>query len=411
MIPESYLGKKLKDYLLQEYNTNETLSKAAVRHLGLAITTETILINDNVTAAVLHNLIRLPLDPMHLILLRGTRIIPRLMKLFRRYCRAHKPFEYEFGFHCIEAIMFALGIGLLAEADGLSSYVVKAQTMAKSGPKPTRSFHVLLEESLGPIFRTNETPEDEKYFLWGLDDPKQRLAPLLGGFTMDDIRYIVETFNGPPRFTVDRLTELLNIHSRDDTLFYKLGVVAFRLELGSLSHKYDVLDRVIRQTDSTIDRPDAEETMNVVDQEDAKLVLTEYYRYITFRQQRNWRTVPLCAARTISFVQRLNDFESLKEYITSHIGALWTAELLLAETLPGTNPEDYIKNRTDLVTFGHAVVLLIGGTLVQAQPEHQIPLSSLLFTSGDFANLMGRLFLSFSRPPGNPELIEQTLGE
>ncbi|KAG9077810.1 hypothetical protein FS749_010242, partial [Ceratobasidium sp. UAMH 11750] len=88
-IPNESLGKRLKDYLLQEYNTNEVLSDSAVEALNSSNTIKKILARDNVTATTLRNLIQLPLVPARLLSLEGTRIIPVLMGLYRDYCQDH----------------------------------------------------------------------------------------------------------------------------------------------------------------------------------------------------------------------------------------------------------------------------------------------------------------------------------
>ncbi|KAG8680630.1 hypothetical protein FRC08_016134 [Ceratobasidium sp. 394] len=415
-IPNESLGKKLKDYLLQEYNTNEVLSDSAVEALNSSNTIKKILARDNVTATTLRNLIRLPLVPARLLSLEGTRIIPALMGLYRDYCQDHAPYEYEFGFYCIEAIMFILGIGLLVSADGLRSYVAQAKRIPS--PKPTRRLHILLEEHLDPHFRKDETSENEVYYLWGFNQSTQTLASSLGGFTADDFRYLINTIwkHRKPMFWAYSITStspawcygiyvlwLVNTHIlKDKALFPKIFALGFRLELSSVSHQYNVLSRVIHRAGWA-----GSYKHSAVDSEDARLMIKEYYRYLTSRLQRDWRTVPFCMLSIYEIVAELNDFEVFREHLKSHLRILWSHGVLLDDNWTRTSTEECFQNKQSLMHFADATVRLIRTTIHKASPEESTVYISILFTSGDFVNLMARFLLGFVPPSNSAVPLEQ----
>ncbi|KAG9081675.1 hypothetical protein FS749_007471 [Ceratobasidium sp. UAMH 11750] len=405
-IPNELLGKKLEDYLLHDYNPKEVLPGSLVQLLDSDYTVNKILAKKDVAAKTLHDLTRLVLVPTRLLSLRGTRILPALMDLFGSYCQHHRPYEYEFGFYCVEAILFTLGIAVLGKTDALKMYVHEA--MALSSQAPARLLHEMMEKCLGPSLQMCEKPDKRNEILWGFDSLTQTLAPALGGFTLDDLHYIINavwedrkqmfwahTITGVSpgwRYGIFILFLFHRRKLRNYTLVPKIYAVAMRLELSSPQDEYHLLDLVLEMTCTTPSSPSGLYPENdIIDTEDAKLVLRKYHPWIILLDQKYWKTSNLCTLWAGSIVLQLNELEFYLEMLKSHLRVIWSGILEHDE-----HTRELTKT-TPLLLFINTTLKYIEFIINKAVPEDRTACINMLFTGGDFVNLMGRTLLWFPR--------------
>ncbi|KAG8791710.1 hypothetical protein FRC12_008311 [Ceratobasidium sp. 428] len=407
-IPEGTLGKELEDYLLHDYTPDELPPDSLLQHLDSDRTIEKILAKDNATAATFYDLTRLALVPNRLLSLRGTQIIPTLMDLFRSYSEQHQPYEYEYGFHCVEAILFVLLIGVLdGETELLQMYM--AEVMALPGPVSTAAFHDVIEQCLGPILESGEELGEPDERSWGFDPWTKTLVPAFGGFTADDLHCFVTAIWGGRKHmfwahTITGVSALwrcgiavlclfLGRTSHSHELGPKLYNIALRLEFNSSEDEFNLLDSVIESTFGIPGlSPDGQYSLNsVVDLEDAKLMLRKYHPWVLLMEQRLWETVNLCVTSASNIVVQLNDLELHLEFLKSHLRVMWSGILRYDE-----DPGD-IERATLLILFATSTLKHIEFVVTRNLAKNVPPCIEMVFTEGDFVNLMGRTLLWLPR--------------
>ncbi|KAG8725515.1 hypothetical protein FRC09_013754 [Ceratobasidium sp. 395] len=407
-IPEDMLGKKLDDYLLNDYHPKQLPPDSLLQRLDSDDTIQKILAKDNVTAATLHDLTRLVLVPNCLLSLRGTQIMPALMELFHSYTRDHQPYEYEYGLHCVEAILFALLIGILAgipagRSTVLEIYVYENQVLSSRTPS---FFHNMLEKSLGVTLELCGEVDERNEIFWGFNASTRTLVPVLGGFTIDDLHYFIgaiwegrkhmfwaHTIIGVPALWRCGIAVLSLFHrrtQRNHELTPKIYALAMRLELNCREDKYHLLDLAL---DITSKFPNASAGVHpgdsVVDIEDAKLVLRKYYPWIVVLDRRRWRTLSHCVLTAGSIVIQLYNLELHLEFLKAHLRVIWS-EVLRHDINPGDMNEG-----TPLLVFTISTLKHIECMITKNKTENMLACIDQLFAEGDFVNLMGRILLSF----------------
>ncbi|KAG8700613.1 hypothetical protein FRC08_004604 [Ceratobasidium sp. 394] len=413
------LGKKFEDYLLQEYNVNEVLSESAIRLLDSDDTIDRILAKNNVSATTLHNFTRLVLVPDRLLTLQGTPIMPALMELFAAYTFDHKIYEYEFGFHCTEAILFALGIGALIEANTLHDYVAEIKMLL--GP-PTRLPHDILWRYFSLAFQKSKGSIEMSY--WGFQSSTMRLVPSLGGFTMADYYYIMNLtwYCRKEMFWSHTITGvspgwcygicilwLFNLFiSRDDEMTARLYALAIRLELNDPRDEFGLLCEVLWMIRKTPSHPNGGYPSSLpTDKEDAKLILRKYYPYIILPGRRSGHTLPHLMQWAGDVVIWLKELEFYLEFLNTHLRILWSAILETEE--PADKRGGDPIHITNLFAFADSTVKIVGPIIKNATPEERTTCFDALFGKGDFVNLMGRATLWCTRANYDIE-IEQITG-
>ncbi|KAG8743158.1 hypothetical protein FRC12_015118 [Ceratobasidium sp. 428] len=410
-IPKEILGKKLDDYLLHDYNPNELPPDSLLQRLDSGSTIKRILAKDNVTAATLYELTRLVLVPNRLLSFEGTRIMPALMDLLRSYSRHHQPYDYEYGFHCVEAILFTLLIGVLAaKAQVLQVYV--DETMTISSQASTFSLHDAIDQCLGPALEMCQEVNELNETFWGFDSSTHSLVPTLGGFTVDDLHYFVNAIWGSRKqmFWAHTITGasalwrcgiyvLCLFHRRtmrSHELMPKLYNIALRLEFNSPEDNFHLLDFVLKVNSniplSLSGKSPLDNIMDsVVDEEDARLLLRKYHPWVILLEERHWNTLNLCAFSASNVVLLLNDLELHLEFLKSHLRVIWSG-VLRHDERPGEK-----KKTTPLILFTITTLKHIEFMVTKNLLENVPPCIDMLFTEGDFVNLMGRSLLWFSR--------------
>ncbi|KAG8759021.1 hypothetical protein FRC12_009864 [Ceratobasidium sp. 428] len=248
--------------------------------------------NKTATAATFRNLVRLLRIPSRFSLVVGYSVIPELMDSLRRCCQQSRPYDSTYGFYCVEAIVCFLGVGVMAEPIIQKWCIDQLEKL----PDLDNIFedHVRLGD-----FVAHWLPEDERLSreVWKAHTSTGVLAPSLGGFTTEDLHYLVDTLfqdrkqmlwmhsiagTSPVWWYGIYILAMFNEYTlRDRTLAHMIYAIALRIELNSVGDKHDLLDRVIttigmRRHESRSARVLAK----VTDLEDAKLVLSRYYEYI-----------------------------------------------------------------------------------------------------------------------------------
>ncbi|KAG8725514.1 hypothetical protein FRC09_013753 [Ceratobasidium sp. 395] len=340
--PQEILGKKLDDYLLHDYNPNELPSDSLLQHLDSDRTIKKILAKENVTATTLYDLTRLVLAPSRLLSFQGTQIMPVLMDLFRTHIRRHHPYEYEYGFHCVEAILFSLMMGVLSGKPGVfQAYVGKALML--SGQASAASLHNTMDQCLGPTLKEFKEIDEHSETFWGFDPLTRTLVPALGGFTVDDLYYFIDaiwkdrnhmlwahTITGVSALWRCGITVLCLFHrrtSRNRGLLPKIYNLALRLELNSSEDEFQLLDIALDYASQAPPSSDLRKHLTadiVTDTEDAKLMLRKYPPWVILLEQRNWNTLNYCVLSASGIVMQLDDLELHLEFLRSHLRVIWS---------------------------------------------------------------------------------------
>ncbi|QRV87148.1 hypothetical protein RhiJN_15166 [Ceratobasidium sp. AG-Ba] len=427
--PDRLLGKKLKEYLLQDYNPDEMLLNIEVDNHAVESTVNSILTGNDVTFATLRDLIRLPAIPRASTFLRGTPTIPTLMGYLRQYCQYHEPYDYEFGFHCIEAILFALGFGLMEEANLLPNYNLEVQRIIDHPKATLRQLHLAIAELLTRYITQDDGPDDGPESindnLWGFDYPTQTLVPILGGLTIEDLQYFTNILwnNRKQMFWAYSAASaspgwgctlfffsLVNRHVLQDTeLCTKVYNLAFRVSLSSSTHKYDLLDRVLHKA-YVIFQPPHGRISGAVDKEDAVLMAREYHRYITSRNRRHHRSGIYCTLWAHNTIRGLNSFDMNCEHIKALIDSLWANGVLAGHDILLADIEEYFDAQAPLIKYMEFVLRGINNIIAIARPSHRVAYFRILFQA-DFVNLLGRLLLSSICPfDSKAAALEDLLG-
>ncbi|KAG8704877.1 hypothetical protein FRC08_001996 [Ceratobasidium sp. 394] len=344
VLPNQSSDEGFRRSLLQ-YSTVEVPSDSLIQSLYSEDTIGKILAKEGVTATTFHNLIRLLLVPSQLLSLQGTQILATLMSLLRQYCQDHRPYENEYGFYCIGAIMFVLGIAVLAESKFLKQYV--DQTTALPGPRHTRSDYTMLGDCVAQFLPTAQRAETA----WGLDIATRTLSPSLGGFTTSDLRFVVNLLwqnrkqmlwahalagTSPGWWYGIYLLWVFNEHTlRDHTLTNRIYAIALRVEVNSSWDKHDLLDKAIFtiRTTQRLRSDDMRTATRPIDDEDAKLALSKYYQYIMAYNRRDRQTLGLCIMWAGDLIFWLDNLDVYLEYLRSHLEVLWAGVLKEDSTL------------------------------------------------------------------------------
>ncbi|KAG8707406.1 hypothetical protein FRC09_001840 [Ceratobasidium sp. 395] len=406
-IPKEALGKNLDDYLLHDYNPKELPPDSLLQRLDSDSTLKRILAKDNVTATTLYDLTRLVLVPNRLLSFEGTRIMPALMDLLRNYSRHHQPYDYEYGFYCVEAILFTLLIGVLAaKARVLQMYV--DETMTVFGQASALSLHDAIDQCLGPAPEMCQEVNERNESFWSFDASTHTLVPTLGGFTIDDLHYFVNVICGSRKqmfwaHTITGVSALWRcgifvlclFHRRimrNHELMPKFYNLALRLVFNCPEDKFHLLDFVLKINSKIPPSLDGKYSINsIVDKEDAKLLLRKYHPWVILLEQRYWNTLNLCALSASNIVLQLNDLELHLEFLKSHLRVIWSG-VLRHDEQPGDT-----KNTTPLILFTVTTLKHIEFMVTRNLLENIPPCIGMLFTEGDFVNLMGRSLLWFPR--------------
>ncbi|KAG8680399.1 hypothetical protein FRC09_018275, partial [Ceratobasidium sp. 395] len=229
------------------------------------------------------------------------------MSLLRSHCRRCRPFDDEYGFSCFEAIVFVLGIGVLAESRYLNQYIEEAAKLP--GPRSTHSDYITMVDCVEQFLPSEDQQTNTA---WGFDATSQMLAPALGGFTMSDLRFVVNTLweNRKPMFSAHTIAGtspgwwcglyLLWIFNertlKDHALTDRIYAVALRLEVNSSGDKPDLLNKAMfalfqKTTRERLSLMKA--ALTPVDAEDAEHVLAKYYQYVHDYHRRTQPTLGL----------------------------------------------------------------------------------------------------------------------
>ncbi|KAG8707405.1 hypothetical protein FRC09_001839, partial [Ceratobasidium sp. 395] len=316
-------------------------------------------------------------------------------------------YDYEYGFYCVEAILFTLLIGILAgKAEVIQTYIDEFTTAL--GQVPAFSLHDSIGQSLGPIFEMCGEVDERNESFWGFDASTHTLVPTLGGFTVDDLHCFINTVWGSRKHmfwahTITGVSALWHcgifvlslFHRRtmrNHELVPKLYNLALRLEFNTLEDEFRLLDLVLDINSETPSSPDGSYSADsIVDKEDAQLLLRKYHPWVILLEERHWRTLNLCSLTASKMVLQLNDLDLELEFLKSHLRVIWSGFLRHDECRWDINKTGPLMLFT-ITTLKHIQYMLTRSHL-----ENIPPCINMLFTECDFVNLMGRLFLWFPR--------------
>ncbi|KAG8759022.1 hypothetical protein FRC12_009865 [Ceratobasidium sp. 428] len=391
---------------LREFRMGEALSEPLLQSLYSDDPIEKILSKKDVTTTTLQNLIRLLLVPTQLLPLEGSHIIPALMDLLRRHCKHNRPYDSEYGFYCVEAILFTLGIGILAESKFLKQYI--DQTANLPTPRNTRGDYVTLGDCVAQFLPKDQHTGVARVF----HTPTQTLAPSLGGFTTEDLCYLVNVLfqdrkqmfrahtiaeTSPGWWYTVYLMLLFNEYTlRDHGLGDKIYDIALRVELNSTWDKHDLLDKVILMTGTNPQQFECTQaSATAMDPEDASLVLGGYYQYITKHDKRNTEVLGLIILWAGDITCGRNDLDMHLEYLISHLDVLWEGVVRGDDTLgrmaEGTTyPASFILLAEHFLKFTRYMI-------AKQSQDGQYRCVEMLLKEGDLINLTGRIILWFTR--------------
>ncbi|KAG8755251.1 hypothetical protein FRC12_010950 [Ceratobasidium sp. 428] len=384
----------------------EALSEPLLQSLYSDDPVEKILSKKDVTTITLQNLIRLLLVPTQLLLLEGSHIIPALMDLLRRHCKHNRLYDSEYGFYCVEAILFTLGIGILAESKFLKQYI--DQTANLPTPRNTRGDYVTLGDCVAQFLPKDQHTGIARVF----HTSTQTLAPSLGGFTTDDLCYLVDVLfqdrkqmfrahtiadTSPGWWYAVYLMLLFNEYTlRDHGLGDKIYDIALRVELNSTWDKHDLLDKTLLMAGMTVQ---ASGTVRVpakaVDLQDGRLTLGRYYHYIATYGKKEARVLGLIIMWAGETAHWLNNPDLCLEYLSSHIEVLWEGVVREDSTLDRMAAT--AEKPASLVFLVEYFLKFAKFVLHKLAQERQRTCASMLLETGDFINLMGCILLRFTR--------------
>ncbi|KAG8750684.1 hypothetical protein FRC12_012764 [Ceratobasidium sp. 428] len=388
---------------------DEVLSEPLLQSLYSDNPIDKILSKKDVTTTTLQNLIRLLLVPTQLLLLEGTKIIPALMDLLRKHCQRSTPYNSEYGFYCVEAIIFALGIGVLADSKILKQYVDQAGKLP--APRNAHDNYVTLGDCVAQFIPKGPDSATE----WVLRMPAQTFAPSLGGFTTDDLRYLVDILfqdrkqmfrahtiagTSPGWWYVLFLLWLFNQYTLPDrTLMDRIYAIALRIEVNSSWDKHDLLERLILMIGTNLQQTESTQaSVRAVDPEDASIILSGYYQYITTYDKRNAEVLGLVIMWAGDTVCGRNDLDMRLEYLKSYLDVLWEGVVREDDALD--RMVDGTTEATEQASLGFLAGHFLKLTkliIAKESQDGQYRCIRLLLEEGDFINLMGRIILWFTR--------------
>ncbi|KAG8725517.1 hypothetical protein FRC09_013756 [Ceratobasidium sp. 395] len=297
------LDERLRRRLTRNH-MDEVLSEPLLQSLYSDDPIDKILTKKDVTATTFQNLIRLLLVPTQLSLLEGTKIIPTLMSLLRKHCQRSTPYDSEYGFYCVEAIIFALGIGVLADSKFLKQYVDQAGKLP--APRNAHDNYVTLGDCVAqfiPKGPDSATEWDRKQMLWA-----HTIAGTSPGWWY--VLFLLWLFN---QYTLP-----------DRTLMDRIYAIALRIEVNSSWDKHDLLERLILMIGTNLQQTESTQaSVRAVDPEDASIILSGYYQYITTYDKRNAEVLGLVIMWAGDTVCGRNDLDMRLEYLKSYLDVLW----------------------------------------------------------------------------------------
>ncbi|KAF8604923.1 hypothetical protein BDV93DRAFT_84638 [Ceratobasidium sp. AG-I] len=135
--------------------------------------------SDTIPRLHLQAICQLSWTPTYLCVFKGSNILPSLMRSLRSYCKNNKIFDYEYGYHWIEALTLAVAVGVLMETKQLKKFIKK-----DSGSEVLQAASELIVDAL---------PEGIQGMrrVFGASVSHGACLPSIGGLTEAEVRFLI----------------------------------------------------------------------------------------------------------------------------------------------------------------------------------------------------------------------------